>query len=227
MICDLKNQKNLKKCLTNSSQFNKEFILMQNKIPYLIQLNNITINKVDNENKWFTFDYKEKYFDKLMKKLKIKDTIFLAFLNNKCEAYNLNKNITKIKIEKNENLDVIALIKIKEELIIDTIKTSIKFEIFQLKKHVVELEEFQEIQEKKSNLPDKYERMLKMGIPLEAVQQKMNIDKMNKQPKVALLNSICLKKTVINKQKPKKSSKHFEVSEEQIKNILKNLRPIA
>ena len=49
MICDLKNQKNLKKCLTNSSQFNKEFILMQNSQPYLIQLDNITIKKVDNE----------------------------------------------------------------------------------------------------------------------------------------------------------------------------------
>ncbi|AII17073.1 hypothetical protein JO84_gp352 [Aureococcus anophagefferens virus] len=227
MICDLKNQKNLKKCLTKSTQFNKEFILMQNSKPYLIQLDNITIKKVDNEKNWFTFDYNETNFNNLMKKLKIKDRTYFAFLNNKCETYNLNKNITKIKIEKTDILDVIALIKIKEQLVIDTIKTSIKFEIFQLKKHVVELEEIQEIQETKNNLPKKYERMIKMGIPLEAVHQKMTMDKMNKQPKVALLNSICLKKTVINKKKPSKSSKHFEVSEEQIKNILKNLKPIA
>lgn len=235
MILSLKNTKKLRKCLINNQEFHNEYLFTQNGNPFVFQLNNATITKSNLEKNYFLIKTSDEYLTKFLKKLKIENfnsASYFCYLNENCRFFDLTREETEKTLKKHSIVDMIILPKLKTEIIIDEQVNTIKFEILQLKKHVFEFNinqtqfpnSVEKPVEKKDELPEKYQKMLKMGIPMEAIKQKMAMD-INQPPKAALLNSIVLKKTEPIKSKQK--TNQFGVSLDQIQSILKNLKPIA
>lgn len=239
MITSLKNTKKLRKCLINNQEFHKEYLFTQNGSPFVFQLNNATITKSNLEQNYFLIKTTDEYLMKFVKKLKIENfnSAYFCYLNESCKFFGLTREETDQTLKEQSIVDLIILPKLKTEIIIDEQVNTIKFEILQLKKHEFEFnisqtqspkpleKPVEKPVEKKDELPEKYQKMLKMGIPMDAIKQKMAMDNMNQPPKAALLNSIVLKKTEPIKSKPK--TNQFGVSLDQIQSILKKLRPIA
>lgn len=238
MISSLKNTKKLRKCLINNRDFHKEYLFTQNGNPFVFQLNNATITKSNLEQNYFLIKTTDDYLMKFLKKLKIENfnSAYFCYLNESCKFFGLSREETEQTLKEQSIVDLIILPKLKTEIIIDEQVNTIKFEILQLKKHDFEFNISQtqfpktvenpveKPVEKKDELPEKYQKMHKMGIPMEAIKQKMAMD-MNQPPKAALLNSIVLKKTEPIKSKPK--TNQFGISLDQIQSILKKLKPIA
>jgi hypothetical protein len=206
-------------------------MIMTGNNPFIFQLNDVSITR--SEKTWFLFNTSNNDLLNLMKKLKVtKKNSFLAYFNESCEFYNLNKNKSDSIIKRYEVVDIIAFLKLEEEHIIDETEFNVKFEVLQLKKHEIDNTfDFQPSTKNKKlrgtheDLPEKYQKMLKMGIPMDAIKQKMAMDNLNQRPKAELLKGISLKKTEQIKQKPK-DEKQFGVSLLQIQSILKRLKPV-
>lgn len=234
MILSLKNTKKLRKCLINNQEFHKEYLFTQNGNPFVFQLNNATITKSNLEQNYFIIKTSDEYLLKFLKKLKIENfnSAYFCYLNESCKFFGLSKEETEQTLKEQSIVDLIIFPKLKTEIIIDEQVNTIKFEILQLKKHDFEFNinqtqfpnSVEKPVEKKDELPEKYQKMLKMGIPMDAIKQKMAMD-INQPPKAVLLNSIVLKKTEPIKSKQK--TNQFGVSLDQIQSILKNLKPIA
>lgn len=234
MITSLKNTKKLRKCLINNQEFHKEYLFTQNGNPFVFQLNNATITKSNLEQNYFLIKTSDEHLMKFLKKLKIENfnSAYFCYLNESCKFFGLSKEETEQTLKEQSIVDLIIFPKLKTEIIIDEQVNTIKFEILQLKKHDFEFNinqtqfpnSVEKPVEKKDDLPEKYQKMLKMGIPMDAIKQKMAMD-INQPPKAVLLNSIVLKKTEPIKSKQK--TNQFGVSLDQIQSILKNLKPIA
>lgn len=242
MISSLKNTKKLRKCLINNQEFHKEYLFTQNGNPFVFQLNNTTITKSNLEQNYFLIKTTDDYLMKFLKKLKIENfnSAYFCYLNESCKFFGLSREETEQTLKEQSIVDLIILPKLKTEIIIDEQVNTIKFEILQLKKHDFEFnisqtqfpktveksveKPVEQPVEKKDQLPEKYQKMKRMGIPMEAIKQKMAMD-MNQPPNAALLNSIVLKKTEPIKSKQK--TNQFGVSLDQIQSILKKLKPIA
>jgi hypothetical protein len=228
---DLKSQKGLRRCLVKSEKSSKEYMIMTGNKPFIFQLNDVSITR--SEKTWFLFNTSNNDLLNLMKKLKVtKKNSFFGYFNESCEFYNLNKNKSDPIIKRYEVVDIIAFLKLEEEQIIDEKEFNVKFEVLQLKKHEIDnafdfrpSTENQKVQGTNEDLPEKYQKMLKMGIPMDAIKQKMAMDNLNQRPKAELLRGISLKKTEQIKQKPK-DEKQFGVSLLQIQSILKRLKPV-
>ncbi len=228
---DLKRQKGLRRCLVKSEKSSKEYMIMTGNKPFIFQLNDVSITR--SEKTWFLFNTSNNDLLNLMKKLKVtKKNSFFGYFNESCEFYNLNKNKSDPIIKRYEVVDIIAFLKLEEEQIIDEKEFNVKFEVLQLKKHEIDnafdfrpSTENQKVQGTNEDLPEKYQKMLKMGIPMDAIKQKMAMDNLNQRPKAELLKGISLKKTEQIKQKPK-DEKQFGVSLLQIQSILKRLKPV-
>ena len=228
---DLKSQKGLRRCLVKSAKSSKEYMIMTGNKPFIFQLNDVSITR--SEKTWFLFNTSNNDLLNLMKKLKVtKKNSFFGYFNESCEFYNLNKNKSDPIIKRYEVVDIIAFLKLEEEQIIDETEFNVKFEVLQLKKHEIDnafdfrpSTENQKVQGTNEDLPEKYQKMLKMGIPMDAIKQKMAMDNLNQRPKAELLKGISLKKTEQIKQKPK-DEKQFGVSLLQIQSILKRLKPV-
>ena len=228
---DLKSQKGLRRCLVKSEKSSKEYMIMTGNKPFIFQLNDVSITR--SEKTWFLFNTSNNDLLNLMKKLKVtKKNSFFGYFNESCEFYNLNKNKSDPIIKRYEVVDIIAFLKLEEEQIIDEKEFNVKFEVLQLKKHEIDnafdfrpSTENQKVQGTNEDLPEKYQKMLKMGIPMDAIKQKMAMDNLNQRPKAELLKGISLKKTEQIKQKPK-DEKQFGVSLLQIQSILKRLKPV-
>jgi hypothetical protein len=242
MISSLKNTKKLRKCLINNQEFHKEYLFTQNGNPFVFQLNNTTITKSNLEQNYFLIKTTDDYLMKFLKKLKIENfnSAYFCYLNESCKFFGLSREETEQTLKEQSIVDLIILPKLKTEIIIDEQVNTIKFEILQLKKHDFEFnisqtqfpktveksveKPVEQPVEKKDQLPEKYQKMKRMGIPMEAIKQKMAMD-MNQPPKAVLFNSIVLKKTEPIKSKPK--TNQFGISLDQIQSILKKLKPIA
>ena len=215
-----------------------ESIFVFQKKPY-IQLNDLKILKYDKEHRRILFE-SNKFIKMLYNTMKlleknnvsaIFDDSTQIFNQNEESLSDLPKNlryadvIVSVKkrffhnlIDNETNYDLIfkiLQIRVFEEMPADMINSKSLFTEKKIKNPVEEKSE--------SGLPEKYEKMLKMGIPLAAVKQKMDIDKMRRP---LLLNKVVLKKVEIppSKKNNKETKSGFGMDLATLQETLKKLK---
>lgn len=259
-ILDKKNKENIQITTPNIyiNSYNREYSSILISCDDINLENSFYLQKFLKEIENKIIKNNSKLFDKIKKNNKHKfisclkqwngnHYITSSLYNNQIQVYDKNKNLTILeKINKNTLAKMIIWLK---DITISNDKYYLTLNVMQIrildplppigciiesdleiKKKILENKNLIEPEKKSTQILDKYDKMLKMGVPLHVVNMRRNMDQKNQSNnKLNLLgglNSIQLKKTeVITKKKIYKSD-NWGPSLEEILNSKNKLRKI-